>query len=91
MDLTGAILADHAIAQMAKRALAEADVRSVLSQPDAILEVRPGRDSISKALYRVYTWAEIEPIYGQPWAESVKKAAAARKEAAKRRRESRKS
>ncbi|MDC0935533.1 hypothetical protein OAS39_04540 [Pirellulales bacterium] len=38
------------------------------------------------ALYRVFTWAEIEPIYGQPWKESQAKAAQARKAAAKRRR-----
>jgi hypothetical protein len=47
---------------------------------------RPGLDSISKALYRVFTWVEIEPIYGQPWAESIQKATEAHSEAAGRRR-----
>lgn len=42
-----------------------------------------GLDSVSKALYRVYTWAEIEPIYGQPCKESQAKAVEARKAAAK--------
>ena len=47
---------------------------------------QPGLDSISKTLYRVFTWAEIEPIYGQPWKESQAKAVEARRSAAKRRR-----
>jgi hypothetical protein len=47
---------------------------------------RPGRSYLRKALYGVDCWAEIEPIYGQPWADSVMKAAAARREATERRR-----
>lgn len=54
----------------------------------------PGRNFARKAagnlfrrpLFRVFTWAEIEPIYGQPWVESVKIVAKARSEAAKLRR-----
>jgi len=41
---------------------------------------------LRKALYRVFTWAEIEPIYGQPWKESLGKAVESHKMAAKRRR-----
>jgi hypothetical protein len=49
--------------------------------------ISPGPDFFRKALYRVFTWAEIEPIYGQPWKESQAKAVVARKAAAKARRE----
>ncbi len=45
--------------------------------------IKQGRNFLRKALYRVFTWAEIEPIYGRPWAKSVKKAAEARKAASK--------
>jgi hypothetical protein len=43
MNLTDAILTDHAAAQIAKRALTEADIRAVLAQPEQVVEVRPGR------------------------------------------------
>lgn len=50
------------------------------------LSTPQGRDSISQALYKVFTWKDIEPIYGQPWAESAQKATEAHSEAARRRR-----
>ncbi|MCC6579244.1 MAG: hypothetical protein IT440_02295 [Phycisphaeraceae bacterium] len=43
MDLTTAILCDHAREQIAFRGLTEAQVRAVLAHPDAIHPVRPGR------------------------------------------------
>ncbi len=43
MDLSRAILTEHAAAQMARRQLAEADVRRVLRAPEEVLPVRPGR------------------------------------------------
>jgi hypothetical protein len=43
MDLTNAIFTVHAQSQMTRRGIAEADVRGVLAQPEAILDVRPGR------------------------------------------------
>jgi len=43
MDLSRAILTAHAVGQMARRQLAEADVRRVLAAPEAVLSVRPGR------------------------------------------------
>jgi hypothetical protein len=42
------------------------------------VRVRSGAELVL-ALYRVFIWADIEPIYGKPWAESIKKAAAARR------------
>ena len=38
-----------------------------------------GRNFLRKALYRPFTWVEIEPIHGQPWKESQAKAVEARK------------
>ena len=43
MDLSRAILTEHAAGQMARRQLAEADVRRVLTAPEEVLPVRPGR------------------------------------------------
>ncbi len=43
MDLTSAILTEHARQQMAKRQIAEADVRRVLAVPEEILTDRTGR------------------------------------------------
>jgi hypothetical protein len=43
MDLRDAMVTEHASLQMAKRQIAEADVRRVLALPDEGLEVRPGR------------------------------------------------
>lgn len=43
MDLSRAILTEHAAGQMARRQLSEADVRRVLTAPEEVLPVRPGR------------------------------------------------
>jgi len=43
MDLSGAILTEHAVGQLARRQLSEADVRRVLTAPEEVLPVRPGR------------------------------------------------
>ena len=43
MDLSRAILTEHAVGQMARRQLAEADIRRVLTAPEEVLPVRPGR------------------------------------------------
>ncbi len=43
IDLRGATISDHAAGQMAKREIAEADVRRVLVLPDEVLEERRGR------------------------------------------------
>ena len=47
----------------------------LLARATALWSTPPVRNFFRKALYRVYTWAENDPIYRQPWAESVKKAA----------------
>lgn len=43
MDLTRAILTPHSILQITGRGIREAEARSVLGQPEAILNVRAGR------------------------------------------------
>ena len=43
MDLSDAVLGDHAVEQMAKREISEAEVRGVLAQPEEIRPVRSGR------------------------------------------------
>jgi len=43
MDLSGAVLTDHALQQMLKRQVAEAEVRQVLGQPEDVQPVRAGR------------------------------------------------
>jgi hypothetical protein len=40
MDLSGAVLTTHALEQMAKRQIAESDVRHVLASPEEILAIR---------------------------------------------------
>ena len=50
VDLRQAVLTDHARRQMARRGLAEADVRDVLEQPEHIEPVRPGRIVVQKSL-----------------------------------------
>ena len=73
----------------ATRLLKAADLGVVLIWVGRIsLETSLGRTFLRKALYRRFNWDEIEPIYGKPWAESVKKAAEARRTNARARRES---
>jgi hypothetical protein len=43
MDLQGAIITEHAADQMARREVAEADLRQVLATPDEVIPVRAGR------------------------------------------------
>jgi hypothetical protein len=43
MDLSGAALTDHALQQLIKRQVTEADVRQVLAQPEDVQAVRAGR------------------------------------------------
>jgi len=43
MNLQSAIIQEHAAHQMAKRQVSEADVRSTLARPEAVLPVREGR------------------------------------------------
>ena len=50
VDLRQAVLTDHARRQMARRVLAEADVRDVLEQAELIEPVRPGRIVVQKTL-----------------------------------------
>lgn len=72
MDLSRAILTEHAVRQMARRQLAEADVRRVLTAPEEVLPVRPGRvvaqGLIGAHLVRVFvdvdrTPAEVVTVY----------------------------
>lgn len=72
MDLSRAILTEHAVGQMARRQLAEADVRRVLTAPEVVLPVRPGRvvaqGLIGAHLVRVFvdvdrTPAEVVTVY----------------------------
>jgi hypothetical protein len=43
MDLQDALIVEHAAAQLARRQVTEQDVRRVLTAPDEILPIRPGR------------------------------------------------
>jgi hypothetical protein len=43
MNLSQAILTDHALSQMARRQTTVEDVRRVLAAPEQVLEVRHGR------------------------------------------------
>ena len=43
MNLSQAILTDHALGQMAKRQVTTVDVRRILTAPEQVLEVRAGR------------------------------------------------
>ena len=72
MDLSTAILTEHAVEQMAKRQIAEEEVHRVLAAPDEVLPVRPGRvvahAMIGSYLVRVFvdvdrTPAEVVTVY----------------------------
>ena len=43
MDLSRAVLTEHALGQMARRQVTAADVGRVLAEPEQVLEVRAGR------------------------------------------------
>jgi len=59
MDLSQAILTEHALQQMAKRQVTAVDVRRVLAAPEQVLEVRAGRvvaqGIVGGYLLRVFT------------------------------------
>jgi hypothetical protein len=65
MDIGKAILTEHAAMQMAKREIAEADVRAVLAGPQEVFEVRPGRvvaqSVLGEHLLRVFVDVDREP------------------------------
>jgi hypothetical protein len=58
MDLTTAVITDHAAVQFAKRGISESDVRRILGAPDNTFAVRPGRIGaqamLGRYLYRVF-------------------------------------
>ncbi|MBN1867391.1 DUF4258 domain-containing protein [Candidatus Sumerlaeota bacterium] len=43
MELAKAVVTDHALVQMARRAIDEKTLRAVLAQPENVEHVRPGR------------------------------------------------
>lgn len=65
IDLRHAVIKEHARLQMAKRQIAEADVRDVLNRPEAVISVRPGRvvahSVIDGYLIRVFVDIDREP------------------------------
>ncbi len=65
MDLRTAILPEHAIQQMARRQISEADLRQVLASPENILPDRPGRvvaqAMIGSYLLRVFVGVDRTP------------------------------
>jgi uncharacterized protein DUF4258 len=72
MDLSDAILTEHALLQMAKRQLIESDIRRVMDSPEVVQEVREGRvvaqAMIGEYLFRIFidvdrTPAEVVTAY----------------------------
>lgn len=72
MNLNQAVLTAHALGQMAKRQVTEADVSRVLAAPEQVLEVRAGRvvaqGMAGEYLLRVFvdidrTPAEVVTVY----------------------------
>jgi len=65
VDLTGAILTDHALVQMSRRDIAPQQVRAVLANADEVQNVRPGRVVVhgmdGKRLLRVFVDVDREP------------------------------
>lgn len=65
MDLTNAIITQHATSQMAKRGLAEAEVRHALAEPDESYQVREGRIVVhrmgNKGLLRIFVDIDRNP------------------------------
>ncbi len=43
MNLTDAIITEHALGRLAKRMIAQTDVCRILANPEQVLPVRPGR------------------------------------------------
>jgi hypothetical protein len=65
MELSTAVLPEHAIGRMSKRQITESDVRSVLAAPEDVLPVREGRvvaqAMIGTHLLRVFVDVDREP------------------------------
>jgi Domain of unknown function (DUF4258) len=65
MDLSDAILTEHALLQMAKRQLSESDIRRVLDLPEVVQEVREGRvvaqAMIGEYLFRIFVDVDRTP------------------------------
>ena len=65
MDLTGAILTNHALGQMKRRDIDPKRVRAVLANPAEVQNVRPGRVVVhgmdGKRLLRVFVDVDREP------------------------------
>ncbi|MEX2287945.1 MAG: DUF4258 domain-containing protein [Planctomycetaceae bacterium] len=66
MDLSAAALTNHAVEQMAKRQIAEADVRRALVAPEETLPVRLGRvvaqAIVGEYLLRVFVDIDRTPV-----------------------------
>jgi hypothetical protein len=65
MDLQHAIITDHAGAQMARREVAEEEVRAALGTPERMLDVRAGRVVVQamsgRYLLRVFVDVDRDP------------------------------
>jgi hypothetical protein len=65
MDLTGAVFTAHAVLQMAKRQIDPQRVRGVLTTPDEVHDIRPGRVVVQgmdgKRLLRVFVDVDRRP------------------------------
>lgn len=65
MDLSGAVLTEHAIGQLQKRQISEADVRAVLTQPESVHPVRIGRvvaqAMVGQYLFRAFVDIDCTP------------------------------
>jgi hypothetical protein len=65
MDLATATISGHARVQMERRGIDEVAVRAVLSQPESVLDVRPGRVVVQalqgEHLLRVFVDIDREP------------------------------
>lgn len=65
MDLSTAVLTVHALGQMLKRQVSEADVRQVLAQPEDVQAVRAGRvvaqAMVAQHIVRVFVDIDREP------------------------------
>ncbi|HOW19356.1 MAG TPA: DUF4258 domain-containing protein [Phycisphaerae bacterium] len=65
MDLSGAVITEHAAGRMSRRQISEAQVRAMLAAPDEVLPVRPGRvvvhGMIGAYLLRVFVDVDREP------------------------------
>jgi hypothetical protein len=65
MDVSGAVLTEHAIGQLQKREITEANVCQVLTKPESVHPVRIGRvvaqAMIGQYLYRVFVDVDRTP------------------------------